>query len=134
MDERKIIEKIEEIRNEINEYASKIREYDPESLKEFNFETTLKDLHETRIKISDIVKQLVNEYNITLYYYSIYDSISGIEFLEEVLESKDEFEFICYLEKYKNHLNAILVTEQDFYNETDYDDEVMQWVSIVLKN
>jgi len=126
MDERKIIEKIEEIRNEINEYASKIREYDPESLKEFNFETTLKDLHETRIKISDIVKQLVNEYNITLYYYSIYDSISGIEFLEEVLESKDEFEFICYLEKYKNHLNAILVTEQDFYNETDYDDEVMQ--------
>ena len=100
-EEEKMREIIKELREIIEESVEKIKKYNADNISlidDDDFESA-----------SEIVKKLVKEYNINLYYYSIIKEPSSVF---AVLRSENEEEFLCNLEEYARDLESFAELEE----------------------
>ena len=115
MNEREI-RILKNLRNEIDKAAKKIEKYNPDNIdviNEYNI-----DEYEG---ISELARELIIQYDISLY-YSPYVDLSKIDYLTEVLESKNEEAFIYFLEGYLREIKGWAEREEDLYF-----DNMQQW-------
>ena len=100
-EEEKMREIIKELREIIEESVEKITKYNADNISiidDDDFESA-----------SEIVKKLVKEYNINLYYYSIIKEPSSLFVL---LRSENEEEFLYNLEEYARDLESFAELEE----------------------
>ena len=111
-EEEKMREIIKELREIIEESVEKIKKYNADNISlidDDDFESA-----------SEIVKKLVKEYNINLYYSLIKEPCS----LFVLLRSENEEEFLCNLEEYARDLESFAELEEQSFYQTEVRDNI----------
>ena len=103
------------LKDEINEVADRIEEVNEDNISEYD----INDYDE----LTEIADELINKYDITLY-YSPNAYLSDIDYLIDLLESKNEEEFYDNLQKYAHGMEEWAEREEDLY----YDEILPQWI------